>query len=463
MNDCVDAFPTERTNLKRLRAGTSTMGLKNIIDIVTSRLAKRISFVFAGNMSAALLGFIAVLMISRNLAVGDFGLFNLAVSIMLIAARLSGLGMEVGMTRFASSYLAEGNIADARQVIRLTLSVKAVMGVVIGSVIFVSSGYISTEVFRFEGLASLLKISAFGVIAVSLSQFMKYVFTTYLMFKRAVVLQFLIDIGKISSVILIVYLFSIDAFSSVAVFAAAPLLGALYGLVKLRGELFSAWKPFGGLFTRLFSYSRWLFFSSICGILLHNVGLFLLARMSGSEAVGIYGLALNIIYIFPIIIHSLDSVLLPEVSRFKEVRQLEGYIKGSLRISLYIGLMLVPVLFFSEHFIVFFLGARYVEAVPVFNWLLLSSILLTVNSTLLVAVFAMNKPHVAAALALAKLLLITAGCLLFIPSLGVIAPAITTFFVNVGALCFLSVYAVRKIRGGKIDLGDVDMLDGYGD
>lgn len=61
------------------------MKASNIIDLVTHRLAKHLTLIFTGNIFAAGLGF-------------------LAVSVMLIASRLSDLGMHTAMIKFASSY-----------------------------------------------------------------------------------------------------------------------------------------------------------------------------------------------------------------------------------------------------------------------------------------------------------------------------------------------------------------------
>ncbi len=93
------------------------MKVSHIKDLVTHRLAKSITLVFTGSMFTALLGFLAVLMISRELTVRDFGLFNMAISAMLIASSLSALGMNTAMIRFASSYLSAGKTAEAVQVL----------------------------------------------------------------------------------------------------------------------------------------------------------------------------------------------------------------------------------------------------------------------------------------------------------------------------------------------------------
>lgn len=69
------------------------MRVSYIEDLVTFRLAKHLTLVITGNIFAAFLGFIALLVISKGLSVSNFGLFNIAISAMLIASSFSGLGM----------------------------------------------------------------------------------------------------------------------------------------------------------------------------------------------------------------------------------------------------------------------------------------------------------------------------------------------------------------------------------
>jgi len=70
--------------------------------------------------------------------------------------------------------------------------------------------------------------------------------------------------------------------------------------------------------------------------------IFMLATMLDSKASGLYGLALNLTYVFSILIGSLNAVLLPEVSRYREIAQIERYVKNSLKISIGISLTILP-------------------------------------------------------------------------------------------------------------------------
>lgn len=426
------------------------MKASHIIDLMTSRLAKHLTLVFTGNIFAAGLGFLAVLIISRELSVSDFGLFNLAISVMLIASQLSGLGMDNAMIKFASPYLGEAKTAEATQVLRTTFLVRIFACFIFSVIIFSTAELLSTEVFHYSSLAPLLKLAAFGVFAISTLYYLKSALYTYQLFRMSVIVQNSVDFGKLSAVLVLLFYSKMNVFTAIAVFAITPLIGLLLGYGFLWKKLFSKGKQIKNIINRLFSYGKWIFVNNVCMLTLNYVGIFMLAKMLSSEAAGIYGLALNLTHIFPIINTSLASVLLPKVSRFRKMAQFENYIKGSLKVLFVLVILIIPFLFFSHKIILLFFGFRYVDSVPVFNLLLLGFITNTVGITIRVALFSMNKPHVVAMVTALKLIVMIIGCYILIPFSGVLAPAISVLIVNVSGLVFFSAYIFRVIKKGEL-------------
>lgn len=249
------------------------------------------------------------------------------------------------MIRFASSYLGVDKKAEAAQVLRATFLVRILLSFILFAIIFNTAELLSTKVFHDSGLTPLLKLTAFGVLSISIWFHLKSALYTYRLFQMSVIVQILIDSGKLLTVIVLIFYLKMNAVTAVAAFAFTPLIGVLLGLGQLYRKLFSKRGSLKNQISKLFSYSKWLFVSNICGLTLPYVGVFMLAKILGGESAGIYGLALRLVYIFPIINYSLQAVLLPEVSRFTEITQLEKYIKGTLKISFCIR---VP-RFYIEH------------------------------------------------------------------------------------------------------------------
>lgn len=424
-------------------------------------IMKHITLVFAGNIFAAGLGFLAVLIISRKLTVSDFGLFNMAISAMSITSHLSTLGMDNTMIKFASSYLVIKRKVEADSVLRVIFLVRIIVSSLLAIILFNVAELLSIKIFHHSSLIPLFKLAAFGSLAASLLTYLRSVLYTYQLFKRSVTLQLFVDFGKLFIVVVLIFSLKMNVFTAVATFAFIPLLGIVFEFRQMYHRFFFKKKPIKNLLNQLFSYGKWLFVSNICRLILPYIGIFMISKMLSSEAAGIYGLALNLTYIFPIIIYSLQSVLLPKVSRFRERAQFERYVKGSLRISCYMGMMVVPLLFFSHDIILFLFGSRYLDSIPVFNWLLLSYIALTTNTPVKVALYAMNKPYVVAIVDMVSLIAMVSGCYLLITSLGILAPALLVLVINVSALGFLSLYTLKNIRRDVITFQDMEIIESY--
>ncbi len=422
------------------------MKFSDITNLIICRLARQFALVLTGNIFSAGLGFLAILLVTRHLTVGDFGLFNIARSFIVVGASFSGLGLEVGMIKFSSSYLKDGRSAEASDVFRTVFLVIAATGSLSAIIVFGIAEPLSVRIFRNPELIHLIKLASIGILSFSVLECLRAVFCSYQSFAKSVVLQLSVDVFKLSGVIFLLSYFLLDSSTAVAVFAFAPLFGVALGLGQLGGRIFTKERRAQHLSQRLFSYGKWLFASNICNTIYKYVGLLMLARMLNSKAAGIYGLAINLAYIFPILMDSMKSVLLPEVSRFTEVEQFERYVRGSLRVSLCIGLAVVPILFLSRGIIAFFFGLKYIESVSIFNVLLLSQTVLIANGTFRMALYSMNKPRIIALTDSARLAAMFLGCYFLIPYLGMVAPAVTALVLNVCIFAFLYFYLSGCIK-----------------
>jgi O-antigen/teichoic acid export membrane protein len=75
----------------------------------------------------------------------------------------------------------------------------------------------------------------------------------------------------------------------------------------------------------------------------------------------------------------------------------------------------------------------------------------------------LDKPHIVTYADLMSVCAMFVGCYLFIPYLGVLAPAITAFVVNMCAMVFLAIYTIRHIDKTDVfaEYDDVAILTDY--
>ncbi len=83
----------------------------------TAILAKQGSITFAGDVIKKLFGFLIVAVMTRLVSPGVYGLFIIAVSLVLLVQTLAGLGLPKAVDYFVPQYLADGDEASARGVV----------------------------------------------------------------------------------------------------------------------------------------------------------------------------------------------------------------------------------------------------------------------------------------------------------------------------------------------------------
>lgn len=413
------------------------------------RLTKDVALVFAGNIFCAFLGFLALLMISRTLSVAEFGLFNIAITFLTLASLFTSFGMDTSLTHFISLYSGRGKSAEAALFAKTALVFRALTAAMGAIFIFIFAPLIAHHLLKAHKLIYLLRLVALGIFFASLLNSLKPVLYGYRRFRDFIIMQLSVDVVKVLLAVSLLWLYLLTPFTSILVFSLAPCIGIAVGLRMVRDIFKAKGSTIKKVIFELLSYSKWIYASTLCSQLFNYIGIFMLTRISGVQSAGIYGLALNLTYIFPIVSTSLKSVLLPEVSRFTSVKQFESYIANSLKISLLISLPLLSLLIFSRYVIPFLFGQRYFASVTDFNWLLLGYVASIIAGNVQMPLYTLNKPHVLAAVSLFQMIAMFIGCFLLISRIGVHAPAILVCFINIAALLFLVIYTsyqVHKMR-----------------
>lgn len=439
------------------------MKTSKLLVLFKSKLAGHLILMSAGNILCAGLAFLAILIISRAVSVSDFGMFNLSISVILIVQPLINFGMLGTMIKFVSSHLSRGQEAEATHVVKAVFVIKITLSLVMTIFVFLMADPLAQHAFHLPSLSPLLRMSASGIFFLSMFNYVKATLWAYKKFRVYVVIQFLTDTAKVLTISVLFLISALTVFSAVSVFSLLPILGICLGFVYFRDVFSSKGRHTNKLYLKLFSFGKWLFLSNLGRRFFLYIGVVMLARMLDSEAAGIYGLALNLTYIFPIVVSSLTSVLLPEVSRFREKKQFTFYYWQSLKISAGFGILLAPVLFLAKDFILFFFGERYLESIPVFIWLALGFLFFALSHILRPILLALDKPHIMTYTDLVSVIVMLVGCYAFIPYLGVLAPAITVFVVNLCAMVFLAIYTIHHIHKTDvfIEPDDVSIITGY--
>ncbi|MBF0276008.1 MAG: oligosaccharide flippase family protein, partial [Nitrospinae bacterium] len=263
-------------------------------DLLKLKLTKNILLVSSGNIFAAGLGFITLLIITHYLSVEKFGFFNIGITTIFVVSIIADMGVDISVIKFISSSLGKNMEEEAKKFFHLGLFIKVITSLFAAFVLFLTADMVAIFFFNERSLSIILKISAIGIVLRSIYMYIKSVLYAYEFFKASVIQQLFIDIFKLLLVIVSVYALTFGTELALGIFALSPIIGIFIGYLYLsRVVSFSLWK---GQFTEikeLFSYSKWIYLGSICDAMFYYSAIYLLTFMLSSEAVGVYSLAMN--------------------------------------------------------------------------------------------------------------------------------------------------------------------------
>lgn len=109
----------------------------------TETIAKQGSITFVGDVVKKLFGFLIVAAITRLVGPGIYGLFILAVSLVLFVQTLAGLGLPKAIDYFVPQHLNEGDYASARGVIYTASIIALVASSIIAIGVFLLRGVLA--------------------------------------------------------------------------------------------------------------------------------------------------------------------------------------------------------------------------------------------------------------------------------------------------------------------------------
>jgi O-antigen/teichoic acid export membrane protein len=202
-----------------------------------------------------------------------------------------------------------------------------------------------------------------------------------------------------------------------------------------------------------FGFTKWIAGSIFLGTLALRLDALLLASRSNATEVGIYVVAAQLAMVAPLVITTLNTTLIPRVSRLKTRQDYVAYFRESLGVSCAAGIGFVLLAGLSSPLIGFMYGPAYAPAVAVLRLLALAYAFTALVWPLFLLIYALGRPDIQTKVNVLQVAVQIMGNFLLIPRLGAQAPAIMFFAVSVGGLLLMLLWILwLYVKGeGRIE------------
>jgi stage V sporulation protein B len=384
----------------------------------------RNSFViYSSDMACALMGFVSLIVVSRALGPDGFGVFTIATAIMGVAFTLSDFGLSGGTAKLASP-LKNKDLVLFQRVIAESLKIRAVVSTIVLAIGALLSWLISEILIGREGAYIIVILSFVGGFATSLFTHVRVALQSERRFRILASIRVAVTGGTLAILITLILAESLSPETGIVGYAVTPLAAfTLFMMLSPKSGGETGGRPRER--REILQFSKWIFAVAMLSSVFLRLDVFFLGATWTDADVGVYSVALTLIFPVTQLANSLATVLIPEVSSMKTKKELERFVLSSLRYTLPISTALILFAFTSipDELIPWFFGKGYTESIAPFRVLVLSASAILICTPIYLVVYPLGRPIALAKGDFIKLLLHLSVYSILVPTRGVMGAA----------------------------------------
>lgn len=416
-------------------------------------IAKGAGIVFIGLCISKLLAYIYRVIVAR-IGVEQYGLISIGIAVLGIAATLSLFGMSESVLRYVSYYKGKGDKAKIKGVILSSFKITTILSLIIATLVFVFSEFISVNIFHNPQLTPILKIFA---IAIPFNVFREISLSIIKAFKKAEYEVYSKNITenviKVLLTVLLLY-FGFSVFGAAVAYFLAIFISTFVAFYFFKKVYTSFKTKLSPIYSNreLFSYCWPLVFNTVLFQVILWTDTFMIGYFKTVSDVGVYNAALptaQLMYLFPYALMVLFFPVLTELYAKKSRQAFRSVYETTTKWIFMVNIILLSLfILFSKEILGCLFGQEYVVG---------SVILIILSSGYFLYYLMTNSNYVLMTLKKTKLIFFNTvvGALfnlilnfILIPLYGILGAAIATIIslLIIATLRFFESYHITKIN-----------------
>jgi len=419
--------------------------MKIKIPFVKKRYELELITIFLGNFFAHGLTFLASIIIGRYLGAEKFGVYILFLSFFLILLTLSDFGIRTSFVKFGSEL--KDNKSKYTSLLVTVFLAKGSLAVLTSIIIWLSRNKIS--IFLFDNTLHAQTFGLLGLLSIPFVAFsiLSMHFQTIQHFKKYALLNVTGHFFRFIMIVILVMYFknlALPKYLAIAYPASFSLMALIVIGKSMVRENLPARLFLLEEFIAMLKMGFWIILSTISVLLILQVDVVMLQKLSTSEQVGFYGVAMQISMMLPLITVSLTTLILPKLSEYLKTNTINSYI-GKVINNVKYAIVLILFLELSAPFLVqIFYGAQYESSVILLRFLFLAYIISIIMTPISLLFYVKQKVSYLAAMSFIQLIINIVGNLCLIPFYHALGAVFSTLLVRIFGMCYI-IYFARKL------------------
>jgi len=416
------------------------------------KILRSIGLVFSMTFIAALFSYATRVIVARKLGPEQYGLFSAVLTFILFFLFFRDLGLGSALVNFIAKFRVENKYNEIKTAIVSVFCLQLVSSSIIGILIIIFSGYLSTHYFKVPESKIILLI----LVVYTMTSFL-YVITKMLFngFQESIPYSLMEPAKNLFILLLTIILFHYNLGILAAAIPYALVCIVLFVLFQpfIQGKLYFFKHKvvhFKEMSRDLLLFGLPLMAADVGGKIIAYTDTIMLTHFSSLSEVGIYNVVLPTSLFFIHVSRAISAIVFPISTELSFKKDFKNLAKGISLLHKYTLALIIPLIFilfaFADHYLLVFFGKEYVVGTLAFRILLVGSMFFIVASVNNIIISSMGQPKTVTKIILISALLNVVLNLFTIPSFGINGAAIATSSAYLLAL-ILSTHTLIKSVG----------------
>lgn len=361
--------------------------------------------------------FITGFIIAATVAAESFGVYSVALYVVMTVFALGELGMNISVVKFYN----QSNDNNTREKILFSgMSVKLAVSLLLIVVSYPLGIILSNIVSPEKTIERELMVAIICAAALGVWSFVRIINQAKQNYRRYASLTVYYGLVRL---IIIAALFATNVqdivFYLAALYLAAPLIVAGPAVIAFIKQ--TSVRLESSIATRvksLLSYGKWVMVGTILYPLCFSLPLFMLMRMEGAATAGQFAVGLMFVALIAPFNDAMRAYFLPKVTEFQSHDDAKNYIKKIRKFTVPFALGILLIMLFSAAAYELFLDEKYPDSLWNIVLLIFASGFTVFGGILNVVAHYLGLPHIDAWVNVARIIFIFITGLVLIPFLG---------------------------------------------
>ncbi len=338
--------------------------IKKVIPVDFLSIIKKSSIAFFIKCSNAVISFAFNVILARLIGAEGAGVYYVAISVSTISVLFCSLGFNNVLLRYVSMFSETKEWGKVNGVIRKTLIISSSIALIISSLLFLNSNFISEFFFSKNELSEPIKLMSLAILPITIISLSQDILKGLEKYKEALIVGgLLVPLLGIPLLFIFVNLYNIEG--AIMAFVISNILSLItaYYFINKHVPNFTLRK--GNFDNKLiYGMSIPLFIMAITNFLIVGGDLFILGIWENNHNIGLYGAAKRLSILVGFILIAVNSIITPKIAKYYAQGEMKALKNIAQRSTLLLIVLALPIFLFIlifPGFVMSILGEEFID------------------------------------------------------------------------------------------------------